>query len=160
MGSITSRSDRNSTTSDRVLTGITSTPLTMEASTRFPNGTMTPAKPLSFAAIAAERTPGTDLTLPSRESSPTMRNLEPLSRGTILDAQRIPTATGRSRFVPSFLMAAGARFTIILSPGNLYPEFFTALLTLSRLSRTAVSGSPTMLNTGIPKEISTSTSTI
>ena len=72
---------------------------------------------------------------------------------------RIPTATGRSKVVPSFFMSAGARLTVIFLAGRLYPVFFIAARTLSLLSFTALSGKPTVENEGRPLEISTSTST-
>jgi hypothetical protein len=56
-------------------------------------------------------------------------------------------------------MSAGARFTVIRSSGNVNPELVIADLTLSLLSFTAVSGSPTVVNAGSPDIISTSTST-
>jgi hypothetical protein len=73
--------------------------------------------------------------------------------------QIIQIAIGRSKLGHLFLISAGARLTVILVEGNLKPEFFIALLTLSRLSCMAVSASQTILNIGIPKAISTSTST-
>ena len=68
-------------------------------------------------------------------------------------------AIARSKADPSFLTSAGARLTVIRSSGKSQPEFLMAAVTRSRLSRTAVLGSPTIENVGIPREISTSVST-
>jgi len=61
-------------------------------------------------------------------------------------AESMPMAIGRSNCDPSFFMSAGARFTVIFLFGNLNPEFLIAALTLSRLSLTELSGSPTIAN--------------
>ena len=58
---------------------------------------------------------------------------------------RMPIAIGRSKDEPSFLTSAGARFTVMRSPGNSKPAFLIAARTLSLLSFTAVSGNPTIL---------------
>lgn len=60
-------------------------------------------------------------------------------------APRIPSAIGRSNPAPSFLMLAGARLIVTLLFGYPNPEFISALLIRSRLSRTAVSGIPTVM---------------
>jgi len=57
-------------------------------------------------------------------------------------AINIPTAIGRSKNGPSFLLSAGARLTTILLLGNSRPEFFIALLTLSFDSLILTSGRP------------------
>ena len=102
---------------------------------------------------------GTGFTLPSSESSPQKIILAALSEFTIPSAASIPTAIGRSNPAPSFFRAAGARFTVIRSKGKGYPEFWIAALTLSLLSLTMLSGSPTVANPGKPEARSTSTST-
>ena len=66
-------------------------------------------------------------------------------------------AIDKSKWLPSFLMSAGERFTVTLLSGNLNPEFDMAALTLSLDSLTAVSGNPTIPNAGKPKETSAST---
>jgi len=73
-------------------------------------------------------------------------------------AARVPTAIGRSKTGPSFLMSAGARLTVILREGSSQFEFRIAARTRSLASCTAVSGSPTMANAGRPPPTSTSTS--
>ena len=65
----------------------------------------------------------------------------------------------KSRPAPSFLIFAGARFTVIFFTGKWNPLFLSAARTRSRLSRTVASGSPTIENWGRPDEMSTSTST-
>jgi hypothetical protein len=47
---------------------------------------------------------------------------------------RIQIAIGKSKLGPTFLMSAGARFTVILVVGSLARLDFKALLTLSLLS--------------------------
>ena len=59
-------------------------------------------------------------------------------------AIKIPIAIGKSKNVPSFLISAGAKFTIIFLLGNSIPEFFIAVRTLSFASLTLASGSPTI----------------
>jgi hypothetical protein len=60
----------------------------------------------------------------------------------------IPSAIGKSKPLPSFLMSAGARLTVILLSGNGNSEFLIAAETLSRDSLTAESGRPTIKNMG------------
>jgi len=74
-------------------------------------------------------------------------------------AFRMPIAMDRSREEPSFLISAGARFTVIFLVGNSKAEFLMAELTLSLASFTATSGRPTILKRGSPLARSTSTST-
>ena len=71
--------------------------------------------------------------------------------GLVLDiagAVRMPSAIGRSNEAPSFRRSAGARFTVIRSAGKGKPALRMAVRTRSRLSRTAESGSPTVVNVG------------
>jgi hypothetical protein len=63
---------------------------------------------------------------------------------------RIPTAIDKSKNAPSFLVLAGAKFTIILLLGNSKFEFFIAVFTRSLLSLMLVSGRPTISKKGIP----------
>ncbi|MCU1311439.1 MAG: hypothetical protein JWO20_2564 [Candidatus Angelobacter sp.] len=68
---------------------------------------------------------------------------------------------GRSKPEPSFLMSAGARFTVMCVGGMSYPQFFKAARMRSRLSRTAASGKPTVVKLSLSNlmvETSTSTS--
>src|SRR3989441_8219778 len=69
------------------------------------------------------------------------------------------SAIGRSNEAPSFRRSAGARFTVIRSAGKGKPALRIAVRTRSRLSRTAESGSPTVVNAGRPGVTSTSTRT-
>src|SRR5439155_453814 len=55
--------------------------------------------------------------------------------------------------------SAGARFTVIRSTGKAKPALRIAVRTRSRLSRTAESGSPTVVKAGSPAVTSTSTRT-
>src|SRR6266516_3133629 len=71
----------------------------------------------------------------------------------------MPSAIGRSKDGPSFLMSAGARLIVVRPSGNLYPDVLSAVLTRSRDSRTAASGSPTITTTVSPHPENTSTST-
>ena len=67
---------------------------------------------------------------------------------------------GRSYTEPSFFISAGAIFTVILDMGKVNPLFLIDALTLSRLSLTAASGSPTISNFGSPELKSASTVTL
>jgi hypothetical protein len=69
--------------------------------------------------MAMGREPFTGFIRPSNESSPKTRYLEAISMGIMPDAANIPNAIGKSKPVPSFLMSAGAKFTVILSAGKL-----------------------------------------
>ena len=51
-------------------------------------------------------------------NTPSIKYLESDSLGIIPVAAKIPRAMGRSNPVPSFLISAGARLTVILSSGN------------------------------------------
>lgn len=84
---------------------------------------------------------------PSRASSPRKSESERIVVSNSKSFPRIPSAIGRSYIGHFFLRSAGARFTVIrLPPGKLYPLFFIALRTRSRLSCIAVSQSPTTMN--------------
>src|SRR5262249_50040159 len=66
---------------------------------------------------------------------------------------------GRSKAAPSLRTSAGARFTVMRSLGKAKPALRMAVLTRSRLSRTAESGNPTVAYCGSPAATSTSTRT-
>src|SRR5262252_11230343 len=84
----------------------------------------------------------------------------PARRGlTAPMAARMPSAMGRSKEAPSLRTSAGARFTVMRSEGKGKPALRMAVRTRSRLSRTAESGSPTVVNAGSPAVTSTSTRT-
>jgi len=131
---------------------------TTDASLPFSCGTIMFAIFSLRASIAVGKIPRTLFILPSSDNSPAIRKLLIVSFFMIFNAVRIPNAMGRSKDEPSFLTSAGARFIVILSLGNSNPAFLIADLTLSLLSFTEVSGRPTILKAGRPKEISTSTS--
>ena len=135
----------SSRTSFSVRTGKTSTPSTTAASRAFAAGTINLRIPWSRASTAIGSTPGTARTAPSKPSSPIIR--KPLSSRACSApyAPRMPTAIGKSNPDPSFFRSAGARLTVIRVVGRSNPEFRIADCTRSRLSRTAVSGRPTML---------------
>ena len=95
---------------------------------------------------------------PSSEISPT-KALPANGRSPPQPAARIPSRMGRSYSGPLFLVSAGARFTTSTPAGKVYPKLPMALCTRSRLSFTAVSGSPTISNRGSPRRQSTSTVT-
>src|SRR5690606_25589408 len=65
----------------------------------------------------------------------------------------------RSKAAPTLRMSAGARLTVMRSPGNGKPELRMAVRTRSRLSRTVASGRPTTVRPGSPGDTSTSTDT-
>ena len=71
----------------------------------------------------------------------------------------MPSSTGRSYVVPPLRVSAGARFTVMRETGKRSPTFFMTARTRSRASFTAVSGRPTMLNSGSPCAVEHSTST-
>src|SRR6266481_5888172 len=71
----------------------------------------------------------------------------------------MPTAIGRSKRPPSFGKSAGDRLTVMRPGGKLNPVVNNAERTRSLLSRTAVSGSPTMKKAGRPEPKCTSTRT-
>ena len=102
------------TASCRLFTGKTSTPLTIAASLPFAFGTMSPFRSSPLASILMDSVPRTGASLPSRESSPTIRNPSTLFCEMLPEAARSPMAIGRSNPLPSFLMSAGARFITIL----------------------------------------------
>jgi len=64
----------------------------------------------------------------------------------------------RSKQAPSFFRPQGARLIVILSRGQLNPEFLIADLTRSLLSLIVVSAKPTNVTAGSPPETSTSIS--
>ena len=66
---------------------------------------------------------------------------------------------GRSSPAPTFRTPEGARLTVTRCIGHCRPLERIAARTLSRASRTAVSGSPTIVKLGRPLETWTSTDT-
>ena len=111
---------------------------------------LTRSNPCLYAQIPNARVPGTFLTSPSRLNSPT-NNLESKKpRSSWPVAAKIPSAIGKSKPVPLFLMSLGERFTTIFFDGILYPLDVIALLTRSLASCTAVSAIPTIDIPGRP----------
>ena len=78
---------------------------------------------------------------PSKESSPTKATSLSIFL-IICKFKSIAIAIGKSKYVPSFLKSAGAKFTTILLLAVSKPEFFIAILTLSFASFTLASGRP------------------
>ena len=102
--------------------------------------------PFARAATAIGSIPCTARSVPSSPSSPTSRKSLRSLMCSAPYAPRIPIAIGRSNPDPSFFRSAGARLIVIRVGGISKPEFLIADRTRSRLSRTAASGSPTVLN--------------
>jgi type I restriction enzyme R subunit len=139
-------------------TGIISMPSIAPHSSLLSRGTRALLKLLFRMEITMGRAPSMAVILPSRDNSPMMNVFS--STGLIsLEAASMPTAMGRSIWLPSFFKFAGARFTVILLTGNSKPLFFIAALTLSLDSLIEGSGKPTMLKLGRPPDKSVSTST-
>lgn len=144
--------------SARVDTPTMESPDTRLASATFSLGT---TKISSFfeRLIATDRTPCTALTQPSRESSPKNTKRSGSLAWISSLARSIPTASGKSRDVPSFRKSAGERFTVIRLPEAANPALRILETTRSLDSRTALSGNPTSVKPGSPAEESTSTFT-
>jgi hypothetical protein len=70
-----------------------------------------------------------------------------------------PSAMGKSKWLPSLTRSAGARLTVMRFGGKARPMEVKAARTRSRLSVTALSGSPTTVKAGSPGAICTCTST-
>ena len=89
-------------------------------------------------------TPLTGRTAPFRASSPTMTKFSSWSLSICSLAATMPMAMGRSKLGPSFFTSAGARLMVVRPKVKLKPELMSAVITRSRDSFTAASGSPTM----------------
>jgi hypothetical protein len=146
-------------TSSRLSTGITSIHGTIEASGTFCFGRNILLNHFSFAPIVAGSTLETFLSFPSSESS--HKNIESFVSFSSMchPLSKIHIAIGKSNAGPDFLIFAGARLTVILVIGSLFPADFIADLSLSLLSCTHWSGSHTITKLGKPLFISTSIST-
>ena len=88
----------------------------------------------------------------AKDAAPLAHALEDGGLFILPHADRMPTRIGKSKWVPIFLILAGARFTVIRLVGNVMPLFLVAARTRSRASFTAASGKPTMSNAGRPPE--------
>ncbi len=130
------------------------------ASSPLPAGT-TRVCPARAAARAPGRIAGTGLSAPDRASSPIHSMSFNSTRPSWPLASRMPTAIGRSKRPPSLGRSAGARLTVMRCCGMRKPPLISAERTRSLLSRTAVSGRPTMVKPGRPgpRWISTRTGT-
>ena len=116
--------------------------------------------PASFAAHTIGSTPLTGLTVPSRLNSPII-SVSCIALSFIIPFDtRIPTAIGRSKPVPSFLMSAGDILITIRCGASSMSEFFIAILTLSFASFTSEPRYPLISNVGRPHPTSVSTFTM
>ena len=104
-----------------------------------------------------DRTPGTPFMSPFSPSSPIIIVFFIASSEIIPMDISIHTAMGRSKAVPSFLISAGERFTVIRLGGTDTPELRSAVRTLSAASLTQDESYPTMTNAGSPSDMSAST---
>ena len=105
--------------------------------------------------MAIAKQPRTGRTWPSSPSSP--RKTREASSSRMVhwsEANSTPSATGKSKPVPSLRKSPGARLTTMRRLGTEKPEFLSAESTRSRLSRTAPSGSPTREKPGSPNPAS------
>ena len=134
-------------------------PSTIAASAAFAAGRITAFIPWSRAATAIGRAPLIGRISPVRASSPMTKQRSSRGNSARSAAATIPTAIGRSKLGPSFLISAGARLIVVRSRGQRKPLFEIAVVTRSLLSRTAASGRPTTMTTGLPEPVLTSTST-
>src|SRR3989442_1681288 len=139
---------RKSTASRKVGAASTLRSSTASASLWFASGTTSVPMRRRRQVSPTASTPRTPWIWPFSASSPTTAN-EPMRPSTTTPvAARIPSAIGRSNDAPSLRRSAGARLTVIRSDGNAKPAFRMAVRTRSRLSRTAESGRPTVVNAG------------
>gem|GEM_PF-570917 len=145
-------------TSSKLSTGMTSIHGIIDASGTFCFGRNILLNSFSFAPIVAGRILETFLSFPSSESS--QRNIESFISVSSMNHPfiSIQMAIGKSKAGPDFLIFAGARLTVILVIGSLFPADFIADLSLSLLSCTHWSGSPTITKLGSPLFMSTSIS--
>ena len=150
-------STRTASVSD--VTGQIRSPATTAASAAFGAGSSSVVAPCARAATAIGSTPRAAWMAPSSDSSPISTTSSTARHSTTPAAASTPSAIGRSKAAPAFRTSAGARLTVTRSDGNSNPQLRMAARTRSRLSRTLVSGSPTIVNIGSPNDTSTSTLT-
>ena len=133
-------------TSSKFSTAIISISDTYDASLAFSFGRIILFIPSFFASIHIGSIPFIFSMCPFSDSSPikivSSKILSSLFCLIYPLAVSIPTAIAKSKFDPSFLVFAGARFTIIFLLKNSAFEFFIAVFTLSLDSLTLVSGNP------------------
>ena len=153
------RPERHSIASESDSISYTLSSLAKAASSPLPLGIKSVVNPAVCAARAEGSTPETGRNAPSSPSSP--KNIFPDGSNVICpDAKRYPSAIGKSKAGPSFLMSAGAKLTItrwLFLCGASAPRFRMAALIRSRDSCTSLSARPTMEKIWSPGEISTST---
>jgi hypothetical protein len=139
-------------------TGIIFIPGIRLASSLFSIGMKIFLNHFSLAKITDGRIEVIGRSLPSKANS--HKNIDSFRNFELnhISAPNIHIAIERSKLGHFFFMSAGARLTVILVQGKKNPEFIIAVLTLSLLSWMAVSGSQTIMKSGIPEATSTSTS--
>ena len=148
----------NSAASPSVPTGMISMPLTSPASAALACGRTTRPMPRRCRPMTMGSTPSQGCTRPSSVSSPKNAVLDRSPRHrTDSDASSTPMAIGRSKWLPSFFLFAGVRFTVIRLSGNLCPPLRIADRIRSFASRMAWSASPTIKKPGSPLSTSVST---
>ena len=86
---------------------------TIAASSAFASGTNSARLPRRRASNATGSTPLTGRTLPSSASSPTKLNFSNAEVFSSSATAIIPSAIGKSKLGPSFLMSAGARLIVV-----------------------------------------------
>src|SRR5216684_7995217 len=111
--------------------------LTIAASSAFASGTKSACLPRRRASKATGSTPLTGRTLPSSANSPTKLNFSNAEVFSSSATAIIPSAIGRLKLGPSFLMSAGARLIVVRLRDHLYALLAIAVRTRSLLSFTA-----------------------
>ena len=125
-------------------------------------GGITAILPAARVEISIGNTPAQGRRAPSSASSPANRKSGSLRRASSEScslAARIPTAIGKSNWVPLLRSSAGLKLTVMRLRGKSNPLLRRAAITRSLLSFTSVSGRPTTDKVGIPGAMSTSTET-
>src|SRR6266849_1737914 len=105
---------------------------TMAASCAFASGTNRACLPRRRASNATGSTPLTARTAPSKASSPTKLNFSNVDVSISSLTAIIPSAMGRSKLGPSFLISAGARLIVVRPRGQKYPLLLTVAAFLGR----------------------------
>jgi len=123
-----------SITSSKFSTAITSIQGIIEASNTLSFGINILLNHISFAQIVAGNTLETFLSLQSRDNSPI--KIDSFTKSSTIDPlfKSIHIAIGKSKLGHDFLISAGAKLTVILFIGSLFPEDFKADFILSLLS--------------------------
>ena len=140
--------------------GTTVSPGTIRHSSTFAQGTTSRCIPSFCSCKAMGSAPSVLCTSPLRASSPKKAVLSRPSFFTIPIHASMAVAIARSYPVPSFLICAGDRLTVMRATGSGNPAFFMATRTLSFASLTSHARLPTISNPGRPLETSASTRTL